>query len=451
MSSMCIFRIAKIKSINQLGAVANHNLRTRPTPNADPNKKNIVVKGGHNFEQIKSSWNQKVAGMTVRKNAVIATEVLISASPEYFRPDDPKKSGYWLKERLHKWRAATEKFIAKQFPHAISVVLHLDESTPHYQIIDVPLMPNKKGKLALSHYAKFGASRFDLSKWQDLAAASVEHLGIKRGLKNSTAKHTTIQKYYSALQTPTAKLPPVTTPKPEPMPPAGLMEKLPLSQAAKNRSQKEKDHEEQQKKRLKEIRERNKAKLKNYDIIEKKANQYDLLAKKLDSAKTGLQRLQDEIKQKDLEIEALKSIAKRLRPIDPETVLERVYNTQKLSATVFKVGDRTIRIQDAPRATLAGSKVWILGDKKGRGAIDLVMKLENCDYEKAVSILLDHFETDLITADSNALTETIYAQAIQKIAKEKAKEAEQNQPKHTESPVDEPEAVQQPTRVRPRG
>jgi hypothetical protein len=421
MSSMCIFRVAKIKGFGQLAAVAGHNLRTRSTPNANPNIQNIVVKGGQNFEQIRASWEQETAGITIRKNAVIATEVLISASPEYFRPDKPKKAGHWLEDRLNKWRAATEKFIAKHFPHAVSIVLHLDESTPHYQIIDVPVMLNQKGKKILSHYGKFGGSRSTLSKWQDLAASSVKHLGIKRGLKNSTAEHTPIQKYYSALTAPVAELPRITTPKPKPMPPARGMEKIPLSQAAKERKQKEKDREEQRERRLKEIEKRNAAKLKNYDVIEKKANQYDLVVNKLESAKADLQRLQDEIERKDQELEALRAVAKRLRPIDPDVVLKRVYSAQKLSEGVFKVGERAVYTQDAPKTTLAGSRLWRLDGKQGRGAIDLVMELGSCDYKKAVLTLLDHFENEVILSELTSHAETLYTYEIQRIEREKEK------------------------------
>ena len=420
MSSMCIFRVAKIKGFGQLAAVAGHNLRTRSTPNANPNIQNIVVKGGQNFEQIRSSWEQETAGVTVRKNAVIATEVLISASPEFFRPHNPKKAGHWEPERLSQWRTATEKFIAEQFPHAVSVVLHLDESTPHYQIIDVPLV-NKKGKKTLSHYGKFGGSRATLRKWQDLAASSVKHLGIKRGLKNSTAKHTPIQKYYSALTTPTVELPRITTPKPKPMPPARGMEKIPLSQAAKERKQKEKELDEQREKRLKEIEKRNAAKLKNYDVIEKKANQYDLVVNKLETAKADLQRLQDEIERKDQELEALRAVAKRLRPIDPDVVLKRVYSAQKLSEGAFKVGERAVYTQDAPKTTLAGSRLWRLGGKQGRGAIDLVMELGSCDYKKAVLTLLDHFENEVILSELTSHAETRYTYEIQRIEREKEK------------------------------
>lgn len=421
MSGMCIFRVAKIKGFGQLAAVAGHNLRTRSTPNANPNIQNIVVKGGQNFEQIRASWEQETAGITIRKNAVIATEVLISASPKFFRPHNPKKAGHWEPERLEKWRAATEKFIAEQFPHAVSVVLHLDESTPHYQIIDVPLVTNKKGKTTLSHYAKFGGPPSNMSRWQDLAAASVKHLGIKRGIKNSTAKHITVQKYYSTLQTPTAELPHVATANPPPLPPARVTEKIPLIQAAKDRKQREKDHEAQRQKRLKEIEKRNAAKLRNYDVIEKKANQYDLVVNRLESTKADLQRSQEEIERKELELEALRAIAKRLRPIDPDVVLERVYSARKLSTGMFRVGDQIIHTQDAPKATLAGSRLWKLGNKHGRGAIDLVMELGACDYKKAVLILLDHFESKLVLADLSNLAEASYSHEIQRIEREKEK------------------------------
>src|SRR5690554_5147020 len=122
-----VFRIAKLKSWGNIGGAGAHNLRTRPTPNADPRKKNIVLVGPTTGEGVVEAVKQKLDGLTVRKNAVLAVEAVISASPEYFRPDDPDRAGHWDAQRLAEWREAVEPWIREKFPHAVSVVLHLDE------------------------------------------------------------------------------------------------------------------------------------------------------------------------------------------------------------------------------------------------------------------------------------------------------------------------------------
>lgn len=192
-SPRVVFRIAKLKSWGNIGGAAAHNLRTRPTPNADPAKKNIVLVGPRNGEGVVDAVKQKLDGMTIRKNAVLAVEVVISASPGYFRPSDPGRAGHWDKDRLAAWRKSTESWISRKFPHAASVVLHLDEATPHYQVIDVPIN-DSTGRLDAR--SKYGG-RATLASWQTSAAKAVEHLGIERGIKGSQAKHTTLKEFYA--------------------------------------------------------------------------------------------------------------------------------------------------------------------------------------------------------------------------------------------------------------
>src|SRR5690349_4795479 len=120
-----VFRVAKLKSFGEIAAAGSHNLRTRPTPNAASGGKFIQVVALD--EPAHLAVQKKIGDQKIRSNAVLAVEAVISASPEYFRPDDPSRAGHWEKDRLDAWRAAVEPWIAENFPHAVSVVLHLDE------------------------------------------------------------------------------------------------------------------------------------------------------------------------------------------------------------------------------------------------------------------------------------------------------------------------------------
>ena len=42
----------------------------------------------------------RIGEQTIRKNGVLCVEMLLTASPEYFRPDNPSRAGYYEPERL---------------------------------------------------------------------------------------------------------------------------------------------------------------------------------------------------------------------------------------------------------------------------------------------------------------------------------------------------------------
>ena len=82
---MCVFRIHKLKTWREIGAASAHNLRTISTPNANPNVNNLVLRGSNTSpHDVVTAAQEKTKDLTIRKNAVLAVEVLLSASPKYF-------------------------------------------------------------------------------------------------------------------------------------------------------------------------------------------------------------------------------------------------------------------------------------------------------------------------------------------------------------------------------
>lgn len=218
MTAKAIFRIKKIKTFSQLKACQAHNKRTQETLNADPKKiglnRNLLDHEKGLIEQFK----QKTEGQTIRKNAVLAVEILLSASPEFFNSGDKEKD----KKNLEEWVKSQQNFLKKEFKENVLLsVLHLDETTPHIQAVVICL--NASGKLDTR--STFGGAD-KLKQWQDKAAESVKHLGIVRGLKGSKATHTDIKKYYAELNQPTKNLPDL---------PSNLGALIPGTQAHKNR------------------------------------------------------------------------------------------------------------------------------------------------------------------------------------------------------------------------
>ena len=65
--------------------------------------------------------------------------IVLSASPEYFRPGDPAAVGTWDEDRLAAWKEATmNQLKAEHGADLIFAELHLDEDTPHIHAVVAP-------------------------------------------------------------------------------------------------------------------------------------------------------------------------------------------------------------------------------------------------------------------------------------------------------------------------
>lgn len=73
--------------------------------------------------------------------------IVLSASPEYFRPADPEAIGTWDEDRLAAWLEATMAQLREE--HGDDLVfaeLHLDEDTPHVHAVVAPTYTRKARK-----------------------------------------------------------------------------------------------------------------------------------------------------------------------------------------------------------------------------------------------------------------------------------------------------------------
>ncbi|HEY9782735.1 MAG TPA: MobV family relaxase [Leptolyngbyaceae cyanobacterium] len=201
-----ICRIQKLKA-GAVGRSAQHTSRKRETPNADPEKQHIRIIGqpdNPNTPDLETLVRQHIGNQTIRKNAVLVVEFLLTASPEYFRPDDPSRAGYYEPQRLESFQQKACEWLQTRYgDRIVRAELHLDESTPHIHAYMVPL--DEKGKLNCR--ALLGGSRYRLSELQDDFALAMKPLGLERGIKGSRAGHTEVRKYYAAInQQPDASL-----------------------------------------------------------------------------------------------------------------------------------------------------------------------------------------------------------------------------------------------------
>ena len=70
-----------------------HTRRERTTPNANLEVENIRLIGEGDRQSLSDTVRQRIGEQTIRQNAVLCVEMLLTASPEYFRPDEPDKAG----------------------------------------------------------------------------------------------------------------------------------------------------------------------------------------------------------------------------------------------------------------------------------------------------------------------------------------------------------------------
>ena len=190
-----ICRIAKLKSGGAIAASEAHTRRQRDTPNADLKKDNERFIGNPpgSFTLEQEVFN-RIGNQKIRKDAVLCVEILLSASPEFFRPCNLGEAGHWDKQQLEGWKQANHHWLKQFGDRIVRAELHLDESTPHIHAYLVPL--DEKGKLNCKSI--FG-DREKLSKFQDSYGAAMAPLGLERGIKGSRATHTQVKEYYAAV------------------------------------------------------------------------------------------------------------------------------------------------------------------------------------------------------------------------------------------------------------
>lgn len=230
--------------------MGRHMNRTRPTPNADETARHrngtyTPAAGWVRWSEqaprnLGEQLNERLAdfearGGKLRKDSVLAVELMLSASPEWFQQASREQAQEWLRRNV--------EWIEDTFgrDNVLQVALHLDETTPHLHAFLVPEveMVETRGRKsrASTPVAKAPKPALAASRWldgraklgelQDRYAAAMEPLGLERGLTGSKAKHRTIRSYYAAAEAVLGReLGAIRVPPPPELPePAGARER----------------------------------------------------------------------------------------------------------------------------------------------------------------------------------------------------------------------------------
>jgi Plasmid recombination enzyme/Toprim-like/Protein of unknown function (DUF3991) len=342
-----ILRTAKLTSFGNIGGSAAHNFRERKTPNADQSMTHTNhTTGAQSSKEVLDAVKARLETVpTVRKNAVLAVEYFIGASPEWFQTATPvQREAYfddaekWLKQR-------------HGAENVIAFTRQYDETSPHVCAYVVPI--DAKGKLNCSHFLD---GRNKLSEMQtDFAEKVGKRFNLERGIEGSTAKHTTVKEYYARIQEPVKEL--AITP-----------DDLKPQVVKKTLFRKE---------------------------YETSGDVADRITKTVDDAfrpviaaakQHHLEKASSEARERQLR--NLRADATFARQLPLESVLERL-------GCVRDAKDRHNWRTPAGRLSVDGAKFYAHDQAKGGGgAIDLVMMLEQTDYKGAVGILTKDFGKD---------------------------------------------------------
>ena len=135
--SFAILRIKKHSNLGTISGIGSHVMRTRNTPNADPNltPKNKTVIGSIDMvADVKARLDSAKIGK-LRKNGVIGIEHMLTASPDFFKQ----------KGALNEWYKASRHWLEQRYgrDNVVSLTVHLDESTPHMHAMIVPIEKKK--------------------------------------------------------------------------------------------------------------------------------------------------------------------------------------------------------------------------------------------------------------------------------------------------------------------
>lgn len=175
-----------------MGSVAasmQHCYRERETHNADqertPDNQHLVAKSTDEaMGKLRDLLPEKR-----RKDAVLAVEYVMTATPEWFAKATPEQEKAFFQQSLQ-WLA--DKYGADRI---ITASIHRDETTPHLSAFVVPLTQDKRLSAK-----EFIGSRDKMRADQTTYAACVANLGLERGIEGSKATHQTIQQHYAAVQ-----------------------------------------------------------------------------------------------------------------------------------------------------------------------------------------------------------------------------------------------------------
>jgi len=348
-----VMRIAKLKTMGEIGALGKHNERTRETRNADGGRLGDNERLAGTGDWCADVEARLAVARYRRPDAVLCLEHVLTASKEFFADGD---SG-----RLAAWRDAAMEWLRDTYgrENVVAAVLHRDEITPHVQAVVVPI--DERDHLNAKNWT---GGREKLGALQDSYARAMEPLGLERGVRGSVADHQTVKEFYAKIEEP--------TPAPE-----LVKQHLDVDRPGRIVTNPERWAVEQQERiaeRLAPV----------VDAALVKATHYEQQAAKAEANIVVLQgQVREVLRERDTLRDDYKALAAQVRAVPLETVIERLGGVQdRYNAHKYRLDGEHISINN---------ERFYNHDRQqgGGGAIDLVMHTAGYDYREAVAYLRD--------------------------------------------------------------
>ena len=194
MAHFAIMRAKKLKGMGSVSSSMKHCFRERETLNADDartqDNEHLVIDDQKidNTDAAMGRLRERLPEKR-RKDAVLAIEYVMSASPDWWETASEERQQQFFRESVG-W------LMDKYGPeNVVAASVHKDELTPHLSAFVVPRTPD--GRLSAKEYI---GNRTKMSQDQTGFADRVAHLGLERGIEGSKAKHQRVKAHYAALQ-----------------------------------------------------------------------------------------------------------------------------------------------------------------------------------------------------------------------------------------------------------
>lgn len=188
----------KIKSWSQMANTNRHNNRMLKVENADKDRHIKLIIGSNDLIRDVKRIMEKYSVDTkkLRKDAVLANELVFSLSKEFFTSSELNYKNTFNLQKIKEFNAILKKHLKEKFGDKVAqYILHLDEGNVHAHVVVVPI--TGEGKLSSRDFFNRKAL-VNLQKDYCNAFAESE---LKNDFKfsyveKSTATHQTLNEYY---------------------------------------------------------------------------------------------------------------------------------------------------------------------------------------------------------------------------------------------------------------
>jgi len=196
-----------IKSWGTLRAAQVHNSRERPIPHAEEDVDPVhIVGSGDLVADAKLALRRHgIDPAGLRKNGVIAYELVLSATREFFCRDDCSLETET--EMSCRWMLAQRDFLLQKYgaDRLVSLVAHFDERTPHVHAVILPLEHKTDARRCgtaprWSLVGRSVAGPGEYQRLQDEYGAAMAQFGLCRGEAGAGRKHKPVRDYLAEIE-----------------------------------------------------------------------------------------------------------------------------------------------------------------------------------------------------------------------------------------------------------